>query len=142
MYCPEYCTYCEVLEEHLFPFYQAIKAVLNDEPWFMDDNCRIHTLAETRAFKNELEIRSLEWPSQSPDLNPIENLWKLWKDNIQKITSPPKNHQELIAAAQEAWEQLKMMNISQSLANSIKDASKPQELQKDNRLNIDAELIR
>ena len=50
------CVYCEVLEEHLFLFYQAIKAVLNDEPWFMDDNCRIHTSVKTRAFKNKLEI--------------------------------------------------------------------------------------
>lgn len=113
-------VYCEVVENHLFPFYQAVKAVLNDEPWFMDDNCKVHTSIETRACKNELKIRSLEWPSQSPDLNPIENLWKLWKDNIQKITPPPQNRQELIEAAQEAWEQLKTTDIGQSLANSIK----------------------
>jgi transposase len=112
--------YCKILEEHLFPFYTAVKAVLNEEPWFMDDNARVHKSAETRNFKDELGIQMLEWPSQSPDINPIKNLWKIWKDHIQKTDPFPTNHEELITAAQTAWEGLKTTTIGQALADSIK----------------------
>ena len=112
--------YCEILENHLFPFYTAVKEVIEDEPMFMDDNARVHTSAETMAFKDGLGIQMLEWPSQSPDLNPIKNLWKLWKDLIQKTDPSPTNREMLIAAAQAAWEELKTTNIGQTLADSIK----------------------
>ena len=39
------------------------------------------------------KIRCIEWPSYSPDLNPIENLWGLMKEKISKINI--KTKQEL-----------------------------------------------
>ncbi|KAK3509146.1 hypothetical protein QTP70_020257, partial [Hemibagrus guttatus] len=46
-------------------------------------------------------INALEWPSQSPDLNPIENLWRELKIRVR--ARKPYNLQELGAFVKEEW---------------------------------------
>ena len=33
----------------------------------------------------EMEIEAIEWPPQSPDLNPIENVWSILKQKLYDI---------------------------------------------------------
>lgn len=44
----------------------------------------------------------MDWPSNSPDLNPIENLWAIVKRNVEKRM--PKNLAELEQFMAEEWD--------------------------------------
>ena len=45
--------------------------------------------------------RAWRWPANSPDLNPIECLWNILKDEVSKMR--PQNRSDIEAFAQIAW---------------------------------------
>src|SRR2546423_1912255 len=55
--------------------------------------------------------RERDWPSQSPDLNPIEHLWSELGRQIRKRPQAIKNITELETALQEEWGKISMNQI-------------------------------
>lgn len=64
---------------------------------FQDDNAPAHRAAAVLQFKEENNIRSLPWPSRSPNLNPIEPVW----DEMGRRL----NRRQLVASSLEHLEQ-------------------------------------
>ena len=56
-----------------------------DENWiFMHDNAPAHKATEVIEDFRERGIIPINWPPFSPDLNPIEHVWKWMKDYIER----------------------------------------------------------
>lgn len=68
------------------------------------DNDPKHTSNSTKKWLQQHRIRLLEWPSQSPDLNPIEMLWHDLKRAIH--TRHPKNIATLKQFCEEEWSKI------------------------------------
>ena len=60
----------------------------------------------------------LLWPAQSPDLNPIENLWNHLKRKLAEYEVPPRGILELWERVQEEWGKIKL-EVCQGLIESM-----------------------
>lgn len=91
--------YQEILAENVM---ESITNLRLGRRWtFQQANHPKHTSKSTKAWLKEKGWNILEWPSQSPDLNPIENLW--WDLKKAVAARKPKNVTELEAFAHEEW---------------------------------------
>ena len=62
-------------------------------------------------------IKSLNWPGNSPDLNPIENLWSLMKRKIRE--TEPTTMNALKKTIEEVWFNKIYRDYVQNLYNSM-----------------------
>ena len=72
--------------------------------WLQDDGAPCHRARIVHEWKNDNGIQSLLWPPQSPDLNPIENLW--WDIKKALRTRQSANLNELEMNVKNCWGQI------------------------------------
>ena len=71
---------------------------------FQHDNDPKQTAKATKDWLKKKHIKVLEWLSQSPDLNPIENQWRKLKVKVAK--RQPRNLNDLEKICKEEWDKI------------------------------------
>ena len=89
--------YIQVLEHTLLPF---LEDVCPDSHRFMADKDPKHIFRAARAYLEHKQVNWWRTPAESPDLNPIENMWH---ELFIRREVKPKIKQELIDAIRQFW---------------------------------------
>lgn len=83
--------------------------------WFQQDNAPCHKAASITTFLRQKKIRVIEWPPQSPDFNPIENLWQVMKRKVD--AAKPQNVNALWDTIQDVWNSISQREIDSLLSS-------------------------
>lgn len=92
-----------VLRRGIIPFWRRNR---NRNYVFQHDGAPIHKARKTTEFLNRRNVPLLDWPSCSPDINPIENVWAFI---VKKMYAGDKTYQnvaQLKRAIISAWHQV------------------------------------
>ncbi len=91
--------YQEILEHFMLP--SADKLYGDADLIFQQDLAPAHTAKGTKSWINEHGVTVLDWPANSPGLNPIDNLWGIVKRKMRDTR--PNNADDLKAAIKVTW---------------------------------------
>ncbi len=92
---------------HLPGNFRALHASFADKLYrdadfiFQQDLALAHTAKGTKSWFNDHGVTVLDWPANSPDLNPIENLCGIVKRKMRDTR--PNNADDLKAIVKETW---------------------------------------
>ncbi len=107
--------YIQVLEQHMLP---SRRRLFQGRPCiFQHDNARPHTASITTSWLRRRRIQVLKWPACSPDLSPIENIWRIIKRKMRQRR--PKTVEQLEACIRQKLEQL-VSSVPRRLQTVIK----------------------
>ena len=111
-------VYLDLLKEKLDPHMNILNCTI-----FQHDGAPCHRTKTVTQWLDQQGIEVLDpWPGSSPDINPIENLWTLMKEQVSLIK--PTSENELIAAIKEVWTKRITPQYYETLACSMPDRIK------------------
>jgi transposase len=114
--------YLKTLKTHFIPFYRRMVRKYGPDVVMQEDNAPWHTAKLVRAYLDKQKVKRLQWPAQSPDLLPIENLWKQIKSIIRKRRHRVRNVGMMETALAEIWPTISkdaLLKLNASMPNRL-----------------------
>ena len=96
-----------------------MRIAINQPAVFMQDNAPCHTTKSVKTFLSEADSTVMERPAQSPDINPIENVWKLLNERAKEKN--PRNVEELWTSLKGKWEKISVDECKTLICGVVKD---------------------
>ena len=89
----------------VFPYYDKLSAKQKAEFGFMEDGAKVHA-GKARLPRLNRGMRGFDWPPSSPDLNPIEKIWRWMKNKITKLETVPTSIEDMKEVLQKLWSEV------------------------------------
>ena len=112
--------YVEVIEDEVAP-----TMIILDCTHFLQDSATSHTADVCKRCFRANNIVLVVWPGNSPDLNPIENLWAIMKQKLLGMDCSTR--EKLIDNIKTIWTQNgqeMLENLARSMPRRIRDCLK------------------
>jgi hypothetical protein len=109
--------YCEILDEGVEESFEKLE-MEEGQQYFQQDNDPKHTSNLATKWFSDKNIDPINWPPQSPDLNPIEHLWNHLKCKLQAYEIAPKGVHELWDRVVKEWNEIPP-EVCQNLIESM-----------------------
>jgi hypothetical protein len=120
----------QVLDGVIFPHWAQMTEKERSKFIFIEDGSKIYK-GFAQLAKINSDIRTFEWPPSSPDLNPIEKVWRWIKNKITALLQVPTTIEELKGHIQRLWDKVDPVYFRQyteRLTYKVEDVIKMKEL--------------
>lgn len=114
--------YQQVLDLSLVPYMEEINNEDREEMIYQQDRAGIHFSGSTMGWFERHGITVLDWPSRSPDLNPMENVWGWLVRQVYGNNRQYNTVEELQDSILHAWHSIDvgyLHNLVESMGNRI-----------------------
>ncbi len=84
---------------------------------FQQDNAKPHSAHITKSWLRRKRVWVLDWPACSPDLSPIENVWRILKRKMRQRR--PRTVAHLKTCLQEEWDKITPETLHHLVSQSL-----------------------